>query len=106
MAALACVALLALSTDAPAAPSVKKSIWGPIQVDGVSQFPIYSDLGVGIYQYTLNWPANRADSALQPARSGRSPRTAGQPSSTAQSPRLDRGGIRVSAPAQPSAGLG
>lgn len=35
----------------------KKSIWGPTQVDGVSQFPIYRDLGVGIYQTTLSWPA-------------------------------------------------
>ncbi len=48
--------LLAL-TAAPAEgrQSVKKSIWGPVRVNGVSQFPIYRDLGAGIYQMTLNW---------------------------------------------------
>jgi len=40
---------------AEAAPSVKKAIWGPATVEGRSQFPIYRDLGVGIYQTTLNW---------------------------------------------------
>jgi hypothetical protein len=65
------VALLAGSGGvSAAAPSVKKSIWGPVTVDGVSQFQIYSDLGVGIYQYTLDWatiarnrPANTRDPA-------------------------------------------
>lgn len=33
----------------------KKSIWGPVNFNGRSQFPIYSDLGAGIYQYTLDW---------------------------------------------------
>lgn len=32
-----------------------KAIWGPAQVDGVSQFPIYRDLGVGIWQRSLSW---------------------------------------------------
>lgn len=42
--------------SAGAAPiTLKKSIWGPVSVNGVSQFPIYADLGVGIYQYTLPW---------------------------------------------------
>lgn len=41
--------------DAEAKPSRKKAIWGPVQFDGRSQFPIYRDLGVGIYQYALNW---------------------------------------------------
>src|SRR5687767_14868525 len=40
---------------AEAAPSGKKAIWGPASVGGRSQFPIYRDLGVGIYQATLNW---------------------------------------------------
>ncbi len=51
-----------------AAPSVKKAIWGPAQVNGQSQFPIYRDLGVGIYQARLVWsdvaptrPANPTD---------------------------------------------
>ena len=51
------VAALALETtgSATAAPSRKKAIWGPVERDGVSQFPIYRDLGAGIYETTLNW---------------------------------------------------
>jgi hypothetical protein len=47
--------LLALATPAHAAVSRKKAIWGPVTVDGRSQFPIYADLGAGIYEYTINW---------------------------------------------------
>ena len=61
---------LALPQAAQAAPSRKKAIWGPALRDGVNQFPIYRDLGVGIYQQTLNWgeiaptrPANPRDPA-------------------------------------------
>lgn len=35
--------------------TIKKSIWGPVERDGKSQFPIYKDLGVGLFQYTLSW---------------------------------------------------
>jgi hypothetical protein len=57
---LVCAAVLAAACSvvpgtATAKPSIKKSIWGPAQVDGRSQFPIYADLGAGIYQTTLNW---------------------------------------------------
>jgi hypothetical protein len=49
-------ALVALSdTSAEARYSKKKAIWGPTQIDGVSQFPVYDDLGVGIYQIQLRW---------------------------------------------------
>lgn len=41
--------------DGAGRPSLKKAIWGPVMVDGKSQFPIYRDLGVGICQKTLNW---------------------------------------------------
>jgi hypothetical protein len=54
------VAVLACALCAPAHAtdiSRKKSIWGPITVDGKSQFPIYADLGVGIWQHTISWPA-------------------------------------------------
>jgi hypothetical protein len=37
--------------------SRKKAIWGPTQVDGLSQFPIYKDLGVGIYEMPVAWDA-------------------------------------------------
>lgn len=65
------VALMVLTMLAPvsdAAPSRKKAIWGPTKVDDVSQFPIYEDLGVGIYELPILWngaaptrPANPRD---------------------------------------------
>lgn len=66
---------LALPASADAAPSRKKSIWGPATVKGRSQFPIYRDLGVGIWQNRINWsviartrpahPRDPADPAYQ-----------------------------------------
>ena len=53
--ALAAAAALAWPAAADAAPSAKKAIWGPVRVDGVSQFPIYRDLGAGIYQIKIHW---------------------------------------------------
>lgn len=45
-------------------------MWGPVERDGVSQFPVYADLGVGLYQTTVFWssvaptrPANPSDPA-------------------------------------------
>lgn len=32
-----------------------KAMWGPAVVNGVSQFPVYRDLGVKIYETTLYW---------------------------------------------------
>ena len=37
--------------------SSKKSIWGPVTFHGKSQFPIYHDMGAGIFQTTLWWPS-------------------------------------------------
>lgn len=51
---LLCLALL-LPSSAHAAKSQKKVIWGPVELDGESQFPIYKDLGVGTYQMLLEW---------------------------------------------------
>jgi hypothetical protein len=49
---------VAVAGSADAAPIThKKSIWGPVRVNGVSQFPIYADLGVGIWQYAVRWDA-------------------------------------------------
>src|SRR5215216_1091814 len=47
---------LTVPAAAGAAPSRKKAIWGPVTVNGKSQFPIYHDLGAGIYQIQLSWP--------------------------------------------------
>ena len=48
--------ILALTpATADAAVSHRKAIWGPAEIDSASQFPVYKDLGAGIYQTTLNW---------------------------------------------------
>ncbi len=47
----------ALAAPASAAVTRKKSMWGPLEVNGVSQFPIYAELGVGVYQAHLSWAA-------------------------------------------------
>jgi len=62
-----------LLAPASAEATRKKAIWGPIDVNGVSQFPVYKELGVGIYQMQLSWagtarsrpadPRNPADPA-------------------------------------------
>ena len=54
---LAALVALAVPAVAGAAPSRKKAIWGPATVNGRSQFPIYRDLGVGIWQSGINWPS-------------------------------------------------
>jgi len=56
---LAAVLLTLLAAPATAAqaakPSREKSIWGPVRHEGKSEFPLYRELGVGIYQYHLQW---------------------------------------------------
>ena len=52
------ILLLAFSSTASpahAAKSPKKAIWGPVEIDGESQFPVYKDLGAGVFQMTLKW---------------------------------------------------
>src|SRR5215218_2127967 len=56
-AVLALVAVLLLAAPAPAHAGVKKGIWGPVEVNGVSQFPIYKQLGASIYNAPLSWAA-------------------------------------------------
>jgi hypothetical protein len=43
------------ATSANAAVTTKKAIWGPVEIDAQSQFPVYKELGAGIYQTTLDW---------------------------------------------------
>jgi hypothetical protein len=65
--ALACAFSVAASRGAAPspAPDGAKAIWGPPEIDGVSQFPLYHDqLHAGIYEYTLFWPTV---APLQPA---------------------------------------
>lgn len=64
--------LLVLSVSAPGAPAatLEKGFWGPTQVDGVSQFPIYDDLGVTIFQMAVRWDEvtpTRPQNARDPA---------------------------------------
>src|SRR4051812_21732782 len=35
--------------------TIKKAIWGGYQYNGVSEFPIYRDLGVGLFETSLPW---------------------------------------------------
>lgn len=58
----------ALSAAPASAAKPVKSMWGPITFDGQSQFPIYKELGVGLFQFSLDWrnvaptkPANPTD---------------------------------------------
>ena len=54
---LAC-GLLAAAAAAPApatAHTLEKGFWGPAEIDGVSQFPLYERLGVTIYQRAVSW---------------------------------------------------
>jgi hypothetical protein len=56
--ALLILALLGLGGAQPAsadAASFKKAIWGPVTAGGQSQFPIYRELGVGVYETGLEW---------------------------------------------------
>ena len=50
-------ALAAACAGAPApAYALEKGFWGPAEIDGVSQFPLYERLGVTIFQTSLRWP--------------------------------------------------
>lgn len=51
----ACAALLLSIGPASRASAAEKGFWGPAQVNGVSQFPIYKSLGVTLYQASMSW---------------------------------------------------
>jgi hypothetical protein len=66
--AIALAAACALSVSASAAPgsdahalkqpatqTLKKTMWGPTELNGKSLFPTYRDLGVGIYAMQVRW---------------------------------------------------
>src|SRR5215216_5853595 len=55
--ALALAAAVCVPAPSSAAITRKKSMWGPATVAGVSQFPLYADLGVGLWQANLSWNA-------------------------------------------------
>jgi hypothetical protein len=66
--AAALVLALALTGTAGARSYSKKAIWGPVEQNGKSSFPIFQDLGAQIWEVPLNWagvapnrPANPTD---------------------------------------------
>ncbi len=74
LAIVGCLAVV-LAGAPPATAARHKAIWGPLEVGGVSQFPIYERLGVRLYEMTVRWasvaptqpadPANPADPAYR-----------------------------------------
>jgi hypothetical protein len=66
--ALAVIAMAAAS--ASASRSDAKAIWGPVTVNGASEFPLYHRLGVGIFERQLSWRTT----ALTRPRRPRDPR--------------------------------
>jgi hypothetical protein len=68
---LVAAGVLAVALIAPAGAaqadhqSAKKGMWGPLDFEGRSAFPLYHRLGVGVFQMTLNW---RDTVATRPAR--------------------------------------
>jgi hypothetical protein len=90
--AIACLAVSAAPSQAR--PSAKKAIWGPAYRDGASQFPRYRDLGVGIYQETLNW-SNVAPTRPRQARNPEDPAYRWPPDTTRAIAEARGYGIRV-----------
>jgi hypothetical protein len=67
-------ALATVLAGAPApAHALEKGFWGPAEIDGVSQFPLYEQLGVTIFQTSLRWPN------VAPARRPADPRDPSDP---------------------------
>jgi hypothetical protein len=54
----------------PAPQTEKKAIWGPTALNGVSQFPRYRDLGVGVYETAVNWSVTAPTRPAQPTDPG------------------------------------
>lgn len=52
---VAAAAALLAATPAGAEITRKKAMWGPVEYNGASQFPVYAELGVGIWQVTVPW---------------------------------------------------
>ena len=49
------LALLVLVLLPATADAQKKALWGPVEVDATSQFPVYKELGAGVYMTKLEW---------------------------------------------------
>lgn len=83
---VAVIALVGGARPALAARSDAKAIWGPVSINGKSQFPLYHALGAGIYQASLAWQTSHPlGPQTRPIRATR--HTSGPPTSPAQSSR-------------------
>jgi hypothetical protein len=51
------IVLLACAPPSPAGARALKGIWGPAVERGTSQFPVYRDLGIQLYETSLDWAA-------------------------------------------------
>lgn len=65
-----CMLATLIVVPVASARTLQKGFWGPTEIDGQSQFPVYEQLGVTIYQTSLSWstiaptrPANPKDPA-------------------------------------------
>jgi hypothetical protein len=73
MALLAGLATALVLAPGASAVTLQKGFWGPTEINGISQFPVYQQLGVTVYQTGLSWssiaptrpadPTNPADPA-------------------------------------------
>jgi len=64
--------LFAAAPSAHAGTPLQKGFWGPTEIDGVSQFPTYDDLGVTLFQISVSW-ARVAPTRPRSARDPRDP---------------------------------
>src|SRR3954454_5316511 len=55
--AVVAIGLAVGASGASAAPkqTIKKAIWGEYQHNGVSEFPVYRDVGMGLFEPSLQW---------------------------------------------------
>jgi hypothetical protein len=88
--ALACllttlVTATLVAPGAAAEPSRKKSIWGPVERNGVSQFPLYRQLGVGLLQMSIAWNTAAPTRPADPGDPADPAPTSGRPRSIARS---------------------
>ena len=83
VALLAALVCLLAAAPADGRQSRKKAIWGPLTVgSGKSQFPIYRDLGVGIYPDDPRWNAGGPETPGDPAGPPQARTTTGPSTST------------------------
>ncbi len=64
--------LAVIAAPSAQAEAFQKGFWGPTEINGKSQFPIYKDLRVTLFQMSISW-ANAAPTRPRHARDPRDP---------------------------------